>query len=51
LPEYVRNRKPEYWRVCWDACTPTEDLLMCRHPHEELRNLFVAVGGTFSGYK
>lgn len=51
LSEYVQNKKSEYWRVCWDACTPTEDLLMCRHPHGELKNLFVAVGGTFSGYK
>lgn len=51
LPECVQNKEPEYWRICWDACTPTEDLLMCRHPHEALKNLYVAVGGTFSGYK
>lgn len=51
LPDFVQNKKPEYWRICWDACTPTEDLLMCKHPHAKLGNLFVAVGGTFSGYK
>lgn len=51
LPEYVRNKKPDYYRICWDACTPTEDLLMCRHPHQRLSNLYVAVGGSFSGYK
>jgi sarcosine oxidase/L-pipecolate oxidase len=51
LPEYVRDKEPNYWRICWDACTPTEDLLMCRHTREELKNLFIAVGGTFSGYK
>lgn len=51
LPEYVRDKQPDYWRICWDACTPTEDLLMCQHPHQKLDNLYVAVGGTFSGYK
>lgn len=51
LPEYVRGKKPDYYRICWDACTPTEDLLMCRHPHSQLSNLYVAVGGSFSGYK
>jgi len=51
LPEYVRDKKPDYWRICWDACTPTEDLLMCQHPHKKLDNLYVAVGGSFSGYK
>jgi sarcosine oxidase/L-pipecolate oxidase len=51
LPEYVRDKQPDYWRICWDACTPTEDLLMCQHPHKKLENLYVAVGGSFSGYK
>jgi sarcosine oxidase/L-pipecolate oxidase len=51
LPEYVRDKQPDYWRICWDACTPTEDLLMCQHPHQKLDNLYVAVGGSFSGYK
>lgn len=51
LPEYVRDKQPDYWRICWDACTPTEGLLMCQHPHEKLDNLYVAVGGSFSGYK
>lgn len=51
MPEYVRDKQPDYYRLCWDACTPTEDLLMCRHPHERLSNLYIAVGGSFSGYK
>ena len=51
LPDYVRDKQPNYWRICWDACTPTEDLLMCQHPNEKLKNLYVAVGGSFSGYK
>lgn len=51
LPEFARDKKPEYWRICWDACTPTEDLLMCKHPHDKLDNLFIALGGSFSGYK
>lgn len=51
LPEYVRGRKPDHYRICWDSCTPTEDLLMCKYPHEKLDNLFIAAGGSFAGYK
>ena len=51
LPEYVRDKEPDYFRLCWDSCTPTEDLLMCKHPHEKLVNLFIAAGGSFAGYK
>lgn len=51
LPEFSRNKDPEHWRICWDAVTPTEDLLMCKHPHPKLANLFLATGGSFHGYK
>lgn len=51
LPQFTKGKTPEYWRICWDAVTPTEDLLMCRHPNGKLGNLYIAVGGSFHGYK
>ncbi|KAG8628357.1 hypothetical protein KVT40_004230 [Elsinoe batatas] len=51
MAEYTRGKTPEYWRICYDAVTPTEDWLLCRHPHEKLNNLFIVVGGSFHGYK
>lgn len=51
LQEFTRGKKPDYWRICYDAQTPTEDLLMCKHPHAKLSNLYLAVGGSFHSYK
>jgi sarcosine oxidase/L-pipecolate oxidase len=51
MPEWTSSRTPDRWRICYDAVTPTEDWLMCRHPHPELTNLYVAVGGSFHSYK
>ncbi|WYZ35442.1 hypothetical protein EsH8_X_000089 [Colletotrichum jinshuiense] len=51
IPNIARDRKPDRWRICWDAKTPTEDWLMCKHPHLQLQNLYLAVGGNFSSYK
>ncbi|CZT14152.1 related to FAD-dependent oxidoreductase [Ramularia collo-cygni] len=51
LPDFVRGKQPEYWRICWDAQTPDENFLMCRHPDEKLGNLYLAVGGSFHAYK
>lgn len=51
MPEYVKGKKPSGWRICWDAYTPTQDWLACRHPHEKLKNLYIATGGSFHGYK
>ena len=51
MPEFTRGKEPEYWRICWDALTPTEDWLMCKHHHEKLSNLYFAVGGSFHSYK
>lgn len=48
LPKFSRG-EPEYWRICWDSYTPTEDLLLCQHPRIE--NLYIIAGGSFSGYK
>jgi sarcosine oxidase/L-pipecolate oxidase len=51
MPEWTSSRTPDRWRICYDAVTPTEDWLMCRHPHAKLSNLYVAVGGSFHSYK
>ena len=51
LQEFTRGKKPDHWRICYDAQTPTEDLLMCKHPHPKLNNLYLAVGGSFHSYK
>ena len=51
LPHITQGKKADYWRVCWDAKTPTGDFLLCKHPHEQLSNLYLAVGGSFHSYK
>lgn len=51
VPNLTRGKQPDHWRMCWDALSPTEDWLLCRHPHAKLRNLFLAVGGSFHSYK
>jgi sarcosine oxidase/L-pipecolate oxidase len=50
MPKYS-NRPVEYWRLCWDAITPTQDQLITKHPHPQLSNLFLAVGGSFHSWK
>lgn len=47
-PECARG-EPEYWRLCWDSCTPTEDLLLSQHPR--ISGLYIITGGSFCGYK
>lgn len=55
MPKFVtKGQEPEYWRICWDAQTPTEDFLICKHPYAQeggLENLYLATGGSFHGYK
>ncbi|RAR07984.1 fructosyl amino acid oxidase [Stemphylium lycopersici] len=51
MPEWTRSKTPSRWRICYDAVTPTEDWLMCQHPHSELSNLYLSVGGSFHSYK
>ena len=51
LPDLTCGKQAEYWRICWDAVTPSEDLLLCKHPHAKLSNLYLATGGSFHGYK
>ena len=48
---HLTSRPAHYWRLCWDAVSPTQDQLICRHPREQLCNLFFAVGGSFHSYK
>ncbi|KAH7390487.1 FAD dependent oxidoreductase [Pyrenochaeta sp. MPI-SDFR-AT-0127] len=50
MPNFA-SRTPDYWRLCWDAITPSQDQLMTRHPHPQLGNLFLAVGGSFHSWK
>ncbi|CAN8097914.1 unnamed protein product [Discula destructiva] len=47
MPEFAKA-KPK-WRLCWDNCSPTEDLLLCEHP--QLQDCFIITGGSFNGYK
>ncbi|KAH7122410.1 FAD dependent oxidoreductase [Dendryphion nanum] len=45
------DRPVAYWRLCWDAITPSQDQLIARHPHPQLGNIFLAVGGSFHSWK
>nr|POE59164.1 l-pipecolate oxidase [Quercus suber] len=51
MPTFPRGKSAEHWRICWDARTPTQDWLLTQHPHAKLRNLYLAVGGSFHSYK
>ena len=51
LPAFARGKEPDYWRICWDAQSPTEDFLICAHPDPRLKNLYLATGGSFHSYK
>ena len=51
MPKFTQRKKPEYWRLCWDSYTPTQDWLLCQHPNSNLKNLYLAIGGSFHSYK
>ncbi|KAF9700417.1 hypothetical protein EKO04_001700 [Ascochyta lentis] len=51
MPEWSKTRSPNRWRICYDAVTPTEDWVMSRHPDDRLKNVYIAVGGSFHSYK
>lgn len=51
MPSWTSNRRPDRWRMCYDAVTPTEDWVLSRHPDKRLENLYIAVGGSFHSYK
>ena len=51
MPSFARGKEAEYWRICWDSRTPTQDWLLCQHPDSALQNLYFAIGGSFHSYK
>ncbi|KAF2130542.1 nucleotide-binding domain-containing protein [Dothidotthia symphoricarpi CBS 119687] len=51
LPGFLHDRRPDRWRMCHDAVTPTGDWIMCQYPDKRVGNLYVAVGGSFHSYK
>ncbi|KAL5117409.1 hypothetical protein ACEQ8H_004725 [Pleosporales sp. CAS-2024a] len=51
MPHFTSTHVPSRWRICFDAVTPTEDWLLCRHAHPCLQNLVIATGGSFHSYK
>lgn len=51
MPTFTDGKKADYWRLCWDAYTPTQDWLLSRHPDNRLSNLYFAIGGSFHSYK
>lgn len=51
MPSFAQGKTADYWRLCWDARTPTRDWLLTKHPDARLGNLFFAIGGSFHSYK
>ena len=51
MPTFTRGKQADHWRLCWDARTPTQDWLLCKHPNAGLSNLYLAIGGSFHSYK
>lgn len=51
MSQFTCGRAVDYWRLCWDSVTPTQDHLISKHPDARLGNLYFAVGGSFHSYK
>ncbi|KAL4794414.1 FAD dependent oxidoreductase [Aspergillus venezuelensis] len=52
LPQLLdNNRKPDFYRLCWDSISSSQHPLITRHPDTRLSNLYFAVGGSFHFYK
>ena len=52
IPAILSNgRRPDEWRLCWDAISPDQDQLICQHPDSRLSNLFFATAGSFHSWK
>ncbi|OLN85242.1 L-pipecolate oxidase 5 [Colletotrichum chlorophyti] len=45
----MEGKKIEKYRICWDATTPKHDFIIS--PHGRCKNLFIATGGSFHGWK
>ncbi|KAJ5670557.1 FAD dependent oxidoreductase [Penicillium maclennaniae] len=52
LPQlFTSDRHVDYFRLCWDAITPDQHPLITQHPDTRLRNLYLAIGGSFHCWK
>lgn len=51
MPTFADGKEADYWRLCWDSYTPTQDWLLCKAPDPRLGNLYFATGGSFHSYK
>lgn len=51
MPRFTKDKPAEFWRLCWDVYTPSQDWLLDKHPHPRLQNLYFAIGGSFHSYK
>ncbi|KAL3456085.1 FAD dependent oxidoreductase [Aspergillus heterothallicus] len=53
LPQLLDHgrRKPDYYRLCWDAISANQHPLIDRHVDPRLSNLYFAVGGSFHFFK
>ena len=52
IPQILSGgRRPDEWRLCWDAISPDQNQLICRHPDTRLSNLFFATAGSFHSWK
>ncbi|KAI9817432.1 MAG: hypothetical protein M1827_001042 [Pycnora praestabilis] len=50
MPQFA-DRHVDFWRLCWDSITPSQNQLLTQHPHPSLRDLYLAIGGSFHSYK
>lgn len=52
IPQILADsRRPDEWRLCWDAISPDQNQLICQHPDPRLANLFFATAGSFHSWK
>jgi sarcosine oxidase/L-pipecolate oxidase len=52
VPQILENgRLPDEWRLCWDAISPDQNQLICKHPSPKLSNLYFATAGSFHSWK
>lgn len=51
MPAFPRGKDADYWRLCWDARTPTQDWLLDRHPDHRLGNLYFAIGESIQTFE
>ena len=52
IPQVLSDgRRPDEWRLCWDAISPDQNQLICQHPDLRLQNLFLATAGSFHSWK